>query len=185
MTGTIFCPQGTINADCGDAGLCCGPLPNGDDVSSDDGSEMFDAPLTDVESALDAAIIGSCNGSPCASGCSCVPFSPDAGSLSPDGATLSTDGATLPPDAAPLTTDAGGGVCICASADASTDAESVADADGAPDASADADIGDAAEAGDALTPEDGSAEADGSGGVILCAAECTCTSTAASACVCP
>ncbi len=171
------CPQGIIDGDCGDAGVCCMPAPSGDDGSS--GMVVTDDEAsTDAE---DATVEGSCNGSPCASGCSCVPFLPDAGSASSDGATIPADGATL-------SQDAGGGMCVCPLVDASADAGSLEDADAA-DAEAsgeagDAEMSDAAEAGDAMTPAD-AADAGGSCGVILCAAGCTCTSPAASACTCP
>jgi hypothetical protein len=172
------CPQGTIDGDCGDAGVCCMPAPSGDDSSS--GMEVPDgASSTDAE---DAEVTGSCNGAPCASGCACVPLVPDA-------ALLATDGATLPPDGATLSPDAGGGLCVCLPVDASTDAEGLenaADA-GTSGEGGDAQMSDAANAVDAMTSADGSVEAGAGGpcGVLLCAGGCTCTSPTASECVCP
>ncbi len=166
-----FCLQGTLDGDCGDAGVCCSPSPTDDDGSSDDGPQPLDALSED---APDTAAIGSCNGAPCASGCSCVPFLPDAGSASSDGATLSQN--------------AGGGMCVRPLADASADEGGLEDADaadaGASGESVDAEMSDVAEAGDAMTLAD-TPNAAGSCGVILCAAGCTCTSPGASACTCP
>ncbi len=170
------CPQGTIDGDCGDAGVCCGP-PGGDDGSSSDAdSQVLDAQSTDVENTPETGVIGSCNEAPCASGCTCVPFSLEAG--------------PVPPDAAPQL-DAGGAQCVCAFVDASADAAGLEDAEagdeGTSDESDAAKMSDATEEGDVMTPTDGSAEAATVApcGVILCAAGCTCTSPAASACVCP
>jgi hypothetical protein len=171
------CPRGTVDGDCGDAGVCCMPAPGGDDGSSGMAATDEEA-STDAE---DAMVEGSCNGAPCASGCSCVPFLLDAASASSDGATIPADGATL-------SEDAGGGMCVCPLADAGADAEGLEDADAADAAasgeSGDAEMSDAAEAGDAMTPADAS-DAGGSCGVILCVAGCACTTPAASACTCP
>jgi hypothetical protein len=182
-----LCPRDTLEGDCGDAGVCCGPPLSGDDGSSDAGMPVLDATMTDAGDAPEMTAIGSCNGAPCASGCACVPLSPDAGSAPPDGATP-TDGATLPSDGATVSAGAGGGICVCPIVDASADAASFEDADAA-DAEADGEsndaaMSDAAAAGDAMTAADGS-DAGGSCGVILCAAGCTCMSVATSACTCP
>ncbi len=176
-----LCLQGTLDGDCGDAGACCSPPLSGDDVSSDDGAPELDALSTDAEDAPNTVAIGSCNGAPCASGCACMPYVSDAGSAS-------SDSATLPMDGSILSTDADGGMCVCPLVDASMDAEGLEDADAA-DAEAsgesrDAEITDAAEAEDAMTPA-GASDAGGSCGVIICAAGCTCSSIAASACTCP
>jgi hypothetical protein len=108
------CSLGNMVADCGDGGFCC-ILSGGDDSSSDAPPEVLDAPSTDAEDAPEMGVIGSCNGAPCASGCTCEAVWPDAGPVSPDAMTLPTD--------------AGAGICVCAVVDASTDAESSDDAD--------------------------------------------------------
>jgi hypothetical protein len=187
------CSDGELQGDCGDTAIACCVVVPGEDGSSD-------AP----EVALDAPSVGSCNGAPCASGCTCESSASEAGggacqcpaedasSDAESDASLET-GADGESDAWSDADAGASGQAFDASGDAEAGESAARDMDGSIDASVPSDataVGEAGDAADLDAARDADAaevdaEAGNPCGVIICGAGCTCVSEAMSACVCP
>jgi hypothetical protein len=176
-----FCGYGALQGDCNDNSVCCPVLSNGEDASSDA-----------LEDAFDGATLGSCNGAPCASGCTCEPSGPEAGGAVC--ACEATDaGADGESDAASESEGSADGSTPEADADAGTshgdasEADGSIDVDASNDAVADGDGADSLEVDTAADVDAAPSEAAAVApcGVIACGTVCTCVSQSMSACVCP